>query len=75
MTITKKQALAKYLNTSTTQIKDVTYDEDLAEAGGNEYLVLTDEEADDIVLTALLDIAPDKIRAAYNRMIINKIPF
>lgn len=47
-TMTKEQALAKYLEISVKDIEATSYDENIFTAPGNEdYLVLTDSEADD----------------------------
>ncbi len=43
---TKEQALAKYLDEDLDSITEATYDDCLFEVGSREYLVLTDEEAD-----------------------------
>ena len=43
---TKQEALAEFLECELNEVETSTYDEDTFDAEGNEYLVLTDEEAD-----------------------------
>ena len=43
---TKQEALAEFLECELDEVEVSAYDEDTFEAEGNEYLVLTDEEAD-----------------------------
>lgn len=45
---TKAEALAKFLNEDLDAISETTYDENTFDAAGGEYLVLTDEEADQL---------------------------
>lgn len=47
MTKTKIELLAKHLEINTEEIEQSSYNENLFEVGNNEYLVVTDEEADE----------------------------
>lgn len=53
----KTQALAKYLKVEQSEIETSRYDNDTLEHGREEYLVLTDEEADSRAKDAILESA------------------
>ncbi len=51
----KKFQLAKFLGESKTDIMEQDYQDNVFECGRNEYLVLTDKEADDLCAEKILD--------------------
>jgi hypothetical protein len=44
--MTKIEALAKYLECEASELSESSYDENIIEHGSDEYLILTDEQAD-----------------------------
>lgn len=55
--MSKKEALAKYLECSIDDVQESAYDNDIFEAEGGEYFVLTDEEADEKAGEYIKDLA------------------
>ena len=53
--MSKLKTLAKYLDEPASDIKQSSYNNDLFEVGNREYLVLTDEEADEASKEYILD--------------------
>jgi hypothetical protein len=53
--MTKKQALAKYLEVKQSELEVSSYDDSVFECGGREYMILTDEEADKRAKEYILD--------------------
>jgi len=51
----KLKALAKFLNCEVEDLNEVKWDENTAELGNQQYLVLTDEEADEYATNYILD--------------------
>lgn len=64
--ITKEEALAKFLNCGIEEISVTRYDEDTFDAPGGDYMVLTDEEANQKARDYILDSA-----WAFNKSFLN----
>lgn len=65
--MTKKEALAKFLEIETDEVEANQYNGEILEADGGEYLVCTDEEADEEAKEKILDLIwafnPEFLRA------------
>lgn len=60
--MTKQEALAKFLDTKE-EVIESSYDDSLFEVDGEEFLVLTDDEADEKAIAGHTDMSDDVIQA------------